>query len=193
MCLSFFFFLSLCRAGGRGATSHEAGAANKTKRKKRETAAGLDKNKSGTGGAVRWAKAVPSLHCQGATTRGSYMLGEGSDRSTFFSNKAARRRRTVRRTARHLWLDKFLAWCGRAWKGVASTHTRPHSNARSGTERPFFTGVSVLNRSSDRRSHESNPWPQCAFETSMFCYLQFTLIHAVGCVLHRSTSRVPVS
>jgi hypothetical protein len=99
-------------------------------------------------------------------------------------------RRSVRRTARHLWLDKFLAWCGRAWKGVASTHTRPHSNAMSGTERPFFTGVSVLNRSSDRRSHESNPWPQCAFETSMFCYLQFTLIHAVGCVLHRSTSRV---
>lgn len=45
-------------------------------------------------------------------------------------------------------------------------------------------------RSSDRRSHGLKPGPQCAFETSMFCYLQFTLIHAVGCVLHRSTSRV---
>lgn len=73
---------------------------------------------------------------------------------------------------------------------VFACFSHDHSEAPTVKSNTPASANPVGCRSSDRRSHGLKPGPQCAFETSMFCYLQFTLIHAVGCVLHRSTSRV---
>jgi hypothetical protein len=88
--------------------------------------------------------------------------------------------------------------CGATTRGGAAKAATTRVVSRSPLRRPVRGPSSLDERARDRRSTDpetgvASGLPEaaiCVQDIDVQCVLQFTLIHAAGCALHRHTSRV---
>lgn len=80
---------------------------------------------------------------------------------------------------------------GRSASWFSRGATDANARREGGREGPSFRSRVLLSRPSDRRGHGSDPVAAiCVQDVDVQCVLQFTLINAPSCALHRRTSRV---